>query len=271
MKFLIRKLRNLALKIYLRNSIPRRSLWRTLFFNYYFLPYKQARKLPIYVYGKLKLIHSGGTIEIDCPDEKITKGMIRLNEQGCDPGCSGADTIFALGQGKLVFEGKANLTRNIKLVLWGGGIIKIGENVYIRNNANISCCNRITIGHHTRCSNNVWMTDTSYHFTYLTTDKVVKQNHAQVTIGHHCWIGAYSTIMKGVHLPPFTTVAANSLVNKNIVNKESCLLAGSPAKLIREGFKRVFNKQKEFEIASFFARHPEAEEYQLKHPLSQYD
>lgn len=271
MNIIIRKILNFALRIYLRKSIPRRSFWRTLFFNYYFLPYRQAKKLPIFVYGKLKLIQSGGTIEIDCPDDKITKGMIHLNEQVSSAGASGADTVIALGKGKIIFEGKANITRNSKFLFWGGGILRIGEDVYINNGADISCCNQITIGHHSRFGHNVWLTDTAYHFTYNTADNLVKRNNAPIVLGHHCWIGAKSTIMKGVHLPPFTTVASNSLVNKSIVDKEGSLLAGSPAKLIREGFKRVFNKKKEWEIAAFFDKHPEAEEYKLTEPLSQYD
>lgn len=54
-----------------------------------------------------------------------------------------------------------------------------------------------------------------------------------VIIGEHCWITSRCTILKGVTLPNNTIVASNSLVNKKF-NEENTLLAGCPAKVIKQ-------------------------------------
>lgn len=57
-----------------------------------------------------------------------------------------------------------------------------------------------------------------------------------VYIGKHCWITSRCTILKGTYLPDNTIVGANSLVNKKFT-KEYTLIAGTPAKVIKENVK----------------------------------
>ena len=64
-----------------------------------------------------------------------------------------------------------------------------------------------------------------------------------VSIGNFSWIGNRSTIGPGAKLPDYTIVASNSFVNKDF----SSLIGGIPAKLIREGWTRVWDTKREFE------------------------
>ena len=54
-----------------------------------------------------------------------------------------------------------------------------------------------------------------------------------IIIGNHVWIGRGSTILKGANIPSNCIVGANSTVNKKF-NKENCIIAGLPAKIIKE-------------------------------------
>lgn len=54
-----------------------------------------------------------------------------------------------------------------------------------------------------------------------------------IIIEDHCWLGANVTILPGVHLGEHTIVGAGSVVTKSFP-KGNCIVAGVPAKLIRE-------------------------------------
>lgn len=54
-----------------------------------------------------------------------------------------------------------------------------------------------------------------------------------VVLGEGCWIGKNAVILPGVTLGPHTTVGAGAVVSKS-VPEGFCILAGAPAKKIRE-------------------------------------
>lgn len=55
----------------------------------------------------------------------------------------------------------------------------------------------------------------------------------EVRLGKYCWIGMNSMILPGSNLGDFTVVAAGSVVNKPFLDGH-CVIAGSPAKVIRK-------------------------------------
>ncbi len=252
-------------------STPSLCLWRTLFVNFYFLPFRQAKKLPIYVYGGLKITKFIGCMEIVCQSAEMSRGMIRLNAPSEAPGLGNGNTEIVLGHGKIIFEGHAFIGCGSKFLLWGGGELRIGNNAFISNGVMISCSKSICLGYNLRLGHQSQIMDTNFHYTYNTNKRTVRRNNSSVVLGHHCWIGSRSSIMKGVELPAYTTVASNSLVNSNITNKERTLIGGMPAKLLKDSFSRVFNFEQECKIAEFFSKNPSAEEYILTESLEQYD
>ena len=58
-----------------------------------------------------------------------------------------------------------------------------------------------------------------------------------VNVGKNCFIGARSMLMPGVTLGDSTIVAAGSIVTKSFDGH--CIIAGNPAKVIREGVKTL--------------------------------
>lgn len=252
-------------------STPSLSLWRTLVVNFYFLPFRQAKKLPIYVYGGLKITKFIGCMEIVCQAAEMSRGMIRINAPSEAPGLGEGNTEIVLGHGKIIFEGQAFIGRGSKLLLWGGGVLRIGNNAFISNGVMISCSESIYLGHNLRMGHQCQIMDTNFHYTYNTDKRKVRRNNSSIVLGHHCWIGSRSSIMKGVELPAYTTVASNSLVNSNITSQERTLIGGLPAKLLKDSFSRVFNFEQECKIAEFFSKNPSAKEYILTESLDQYD
>jgi acetyltransferase-like isoleucine patch superfamily enzyme len=82
------------------------------------------------------------------------------------------------------------------------------------------------------------MIDTSTGERYKITQPVV--------IGNYNYIGTRVSIMPGTQTPNYCTVASNSLCNKDFSKlEENILLAGMPAKLIRNTISRDWKEERE--------------------------
>ena len=251
-------------------STPSLSLWRTLVVNFYF--YLSGRQkvadICLWRFENYKIYRMYG----DCMSG--SRNESRDDQDKCAFGSSRTwrgNTEIVLGHGKIIFEGQAFVGRGSKLLLWGGGVLRIGNNAFISNGVMISCSESICLGHNLRMGHQCQIMDTNFHYTYNTDKRKVRRNNSSIVLGHHCWIGSRSSIMKGVELPAYTTVASNSLVNSNITSQERTLIGGLPAKLLKDSFSRVFNFEQECKIAEFFSKNPSAKEYILTESLDQYD
>ncbi|MBR2669802.1 MAG: transferase [Solobacterium sp.] len=59
-------------------------------------------------------------------------------------------------------------------------------------------------------------------------------NHAKdIVINNHVWIGMRSLILKGTLIKNNCVVGAGSICNKDY-EKDNCMIAGNPAKIIKE-------------------------------------
>lgn len=246
------------------------SWWRTFFVNFYFLPLSQAIKLPIYVYGKLRFTKLEGKIILDCTPNEIKRGMIKLNINLVSIGKGGADSEIVLGKGSIVFHADTFVGRNGKILIWGDGVLELGEKIHLNDGFSIGCSCGIKIGSYSRLAPDCTLFDTDFHFTY--NEKMsVRRNNAKIELGHHNWIGAKSSIMKGVKLPNYTSVASNSVVNKSLLIEERSLLAGAPARVVKENFTRIFNFREECKIAAYFSDNKDENNYFLYEPREYYD
>lgn len=136
--------------------------------------------------------------------------------------------------GLLVIENNATLLVDDFIAYWGS-IIHIAQNAvlkiesgYMNTNAVIKCHRSITIGKNVMIGDNVEIRDTDNH----SIDRADYQESKPIVIDDNVWIGMRSVILKGVHLGKGCTIAAGSVVTKDV--PPYCLAAGVPAKIIRE-------------------------------------
>lgn len=59
--------------------------------------------------------------------------------------------------------------------------------------------------------------------------------HKDTTIGKRCFIGANAIIMCGVTIGDQVIVGSGAIVTKDVPN--NCIVAGNPAKILKEGIK----------------------------------
>ena len=59
--------------------------------------------------------------------------------------------------------------------------------------------------------------------------------HADTYIGRQCFIGANAIIMCGIHIGDNVVVGSGAIVTRDIPS--NCIVAGNPARIIREGIQ----------------------------------
>lgn len=144
-------------------------------------------------------------------------------------------------KGTLVLNGIVEIGNGCLLRVEENGKLIFGNKVRIGAFSKIICEESITFGNEIGVSWESQIFDTNFHYIKeVNTEKILPKT-APVIIGSYNWFGNRANIMKGTITPDNTIIASNSLLNKNYTNTPPySVLAGTPAKFIRSGVKRMF-------------------------------
>lgn len=214
-----------------------RSILYSIYFNFYYLPFKQAIKLPILLY-KPKFIKLKGEIIIE--SSQITTGMIRLgwdsvslyypqNRYGI---------IWENHGGKIIFKGKAIVGSGSGISVGPSGNIDFGNNFTITANAKIISYEKIVFGNYFSGGWDIIIMDTDLHEIIDIKNRKKLKMHSPIIIGEHNWIATRTTVLKSATTPNYCIVAANSVINRPLNIPPYSLVAGVPACLKKTGIYR---------------------------------
>ena len=202
----------------------------TLWINFVKLPFRQAWKLPILIYGWKSDI-AVNEIILDIPSEKIRFAIIKI---GCQFDVCTWSHFGAIihSKGKIIIRGACVIGRGFSF--WGSrrSVFVVGENSVINGNCSIHCKESIQIGENFSCSWNVSISDTDFHVCRDMYTNVLCPDSSPIIIGENVWIGQYSTITKGSVIPKWAIVSQRTLINKKFDCKPNSILAGSPARIL---------------------------------------
>jgi acetyltransferase-like isoleucine patch superfamily enzyme len=174
----------------------------------------------IYFYRKSKL-HFYKSSKIS-----VGSGILHFNKKWVkdDPFFS----LLSIGtNARIELRGDFSVYSGSRIYVNNGAALVLGSG-YINHNLNMSCYERIEIGHGVAISENVTIRDSDNHGI----SGSVKAKTAPVKIGNNVWIGLNVTILKGVTIGDGAVVAAGSLVNRDV--PPGTLVAGVPARVVRE-------------------------------------
>lgn len=206
-----------------------RSIPKTLLFNFRYFPIKDAIKIPIIVSHRVAIQKFGGKVIIDVP---IETNMIHLGFHE-NPAFDRRERAVWHNTGTVIFEGKAYIGNGNCIA--NTGVLKIGNNVQMSGNSKIVCMHDVSLGDDVLIGWGCLFMDGDAHKIYEA--KSVKggarEYNRPIVIDNHVWFGANCTVIKGVHVAAGCVVAANSCVTKS-VETPHCIIAGYPAKIIRE-------------------------------------
>ncbi len=119
-------------------------------------------------------------------------------------------------------------TVRCELTAHGGGLLEIGNRVFINYGSSISAHQHVRIGDGCLIGQYAIIMDCDYHSLEGGEDH---GNVRPILIGDRVWMGARVTLLKGVTIGSGAVIAAGSVVTRDI--PPNAIAAGSPAKVIR--------------------------------------
>ncbi|WP_339922121.1 acyltransferase [uncultured Cyclobacterium sp.] len=163
---------------------------------------------------------------------RVVNGKIRLRN------CASTGKLITV-RGPLRVEGSGKITVGDHCKIWShmgvtqlfadrGAELIIGEGTFINTACIVSASNRIVIGKNCQIANQVIIMDGDFHGV---DDRDAPGKSDAIIIGDNAWLATRSMILKGVEIGEGATVAAGSVVTKNVA--PYTLVGGVPAKLIR--------------------------------------
>jgi acetyltransferase-like isoleucine patch superfamily enzyme len=207
-----------------------RGLLKTLYFNFHYLPFNQAIRLPLIVSHRVWLKKTGGRVVIR---SKVLPGMIWIGfgEVGIFDEVR-SRSVWEV-RGTVVFEGLARIGHGSKITVYSEGKLVLGNKFSITAESSIVCKRSITFGEDCLLSWDILVMDTDIHRINDSAGRHLNPD-GEIVIGNHVWICCRCTVLKGSVVGNNSVVGAGSFLSKS-VKEENVLIAGHPAKVLQHG------------------------------------
>lgn len=211
-------------------SVIKELSFKTLYFNFRYLPFKQAIRLPIFLSKNVYLMHAGGKININFP---VRSRSIRIGYKGVGIfDHEHSRTIWNV-YGNVTFKGKANIGHGSKISVGENGQLILGNNFTITAETSLITTERkIQFGSNCLISWETLVMDSDFHKIYNDKREIIN-SPKDISIGNDVWIGCRCLILKGSTIPNNSIIAANSLVNKALFGEYKSF-GGQPAKELKD-------------------------------------
>ncbi len=205
--------------------------FKTLYFNFRYLPFSQAIKLPVLLARTTYLRELKGKIQFNIPIKtglvKIGFGQVGIFDQ------KKSRSIWEVSEnGLVVFNGSCHLGHGSKLSVGKNGKVTFGNHFIITAESSIVAHKEIYFGNHCLLSWDTLIMDTDFHEIINDKQEVINPC-TPIWIGDHVWIGCRCLILKGAKIPSFSVIGATTTINKEF-EQEHALYAGNPAKIVKE-------------------------------------
>lgn len=212
------------------------SLPKTIWFNFKILPFNKALKLPFFVscHTKIKGVNKQNFI---CNIQRPSFGYCRIGISGSETGLliKNKSLLYIHNGGKIIVNGSICLSRGC-YVEANNGVIVFGNNVKANTGFYIeSEKSKIVIGDDCSFGWNCVVKNCDGH--RIISGGAELNNNGDIHIGNHCWICSEASLLKNAYLPGNCVLAYKSLLTKKISDKQNCLYAGFPAKIVKENIE----------------------------------
>lgn len=208
----------------------------SIYFNFHYLPFKQAIRLPILLY-KPHLHQLKGSIVIDT--NKISTGMVKLGYPSSYLYPNNG-IMYENGGGTIVIHGRMAIGNASAISIGPKGKLELFPYVGATAALKLVCFHKIVIGENTLIGWDCIIMDTDLH-SCTTVDEHHKTighttGYAPILIGRDVWIGTGAIILKGVTVKDRCIIAARTVYTSSSNNiSEYSLVAGTPPRVIKGG------------------------------------
>ena len=220
------------LKIIYNHRWVLRAIIPSLWFCIRHLPFKQAIKVPILLY-KPHLGNNSGRFVINGP---VHFGMIRLGYKQVSiyPNTG----IMLDNNGVIIFNGECSIGNNSYISVGNKGVITFGDNCRATTSLKIVCYHKIDIEDNVLIGWQNCLYDTDFHkLTHVKSGGVLakstKPGYGSIKIGHDTWIGNGCKIYKGVTVPPYSVVGADTILTKTVTDETHTLICNERKSVVK--------------------------------------
>jgi acetyltransferase-like isoleucine patch superfamily enzyme len=205
------------------------GLPKTLWFNFYCLPFHQAIRLPVLVSHRVLLRDLSGRINL--ANGRTGAVKIGFGDVGIfDPELS--RTIWQVS-GTVTFLGTADIGHGSKISVTGE--LVLGDRLIIAAESAIVAQHSVHIGDDVLISWDVLIIDTDAHAIYDATGQEINPP-LPIRIGNSVWLGCRALVLKGVRIADGVVVAAASSVTRTAA-VPNAIIGGNPARVLRENIR----------------------------------
>ena len=205
------------------------SIQKSLRLNIKYFGLREGIKLPIFVSKNVKLQSLKGSISFDCP---IKTGLVKLGFETLGISDKKYNRTIWHNNGKIIFKAGAEFGNSMKICVFKGGVLRVGDSCGFTGNSTIICSKNISIGSQCLISWECQIMDTDFHKIF-NQQKDIINNPESIRIGDSVWVGSRVSILKGSIIPANSVIASGSIINKEF-SHENCIYGGIPAKSLRQ-------------------------------------
>jgi len=207
------------------------SLPKILFYNFRFLPFRTALKLPLLVHHSVKIsLETGAKIHIKNPEFGTIK--IGFYEGSLRAGKGRLVNIQLERNAVWIMTGKVTIAKNSYIQIYQNGVLECGEEFRANYGLLIKCHADIKFGNDTLLGWKCTFMDSDGHFIVNSLGEIVNGDE-KIQIGNHNWICSNVTIFKGSSTTNNCVIAYGATIAEKFY-EEGIILGGNyPGKVLR--------------------------------------
>jgi acetyltransferase-like isoleucine patch superfamily enzyme len=209
-----------------------------------------ALKFPIIIYGPCRLrIGGGGNVRINKP---VKTGILKIGyrKEIINYSIPSQFRLF----GTLVLKGEVHLASAVTVYVREGATLEMGHLSFLGAFGNLICTKHIVFSDYSWVGAQSVVTDSNYHYMKQLNSGNIYRKEREVIIGSRNWIGLRSALLPGTKTPDNITIAFGTVCNRDYTKDipENSVIAGVPAKLVKENTVCIFDFEKEKLINEYF-------------------
>ena len=214
----------------------------TLYFNFHYLPFRQAVHLPILLY-KPHLLKCKGKVLIKPDDGRIRHGMIQLGFRIVSLYANNGITWENQG-GTIIFRGSCVIGNDSYVSFGKKTTVDVGHSFAARAGFKLASYVGVTFNRYSRFGWGCLCMDTNFHPIYNLETKEYIPISGPIVIGTYNWFGSECKVMHSVTTPERCIFGMGTTVTRGCVKKSYCVMGGSPVRILTENVMRDFENQK---------------------------
>jgi len=197
----------------------------SIYFNFHYLPFKQAIKLPIVLF-RPKLLKCSGKVILE--SDTIKTGMIQLGEHLVSL-YPQKGFVWENHGGNVIFKGSCIIGSSSAISIGEKGSCLLGNNFRATSGLKLTSHHSIQFEENVLVAWDVIIMDTSFHRLKDRAGNFKSKGYAPIHIGKNNWITTRCMILSGTQTPDYSIIGAGCILNKDYSGYPThTLLAGNP-------------------------------------------